>query len=211
MKRWPSPRFGLGTLLLLTALASVVMGVWSSVVKPYREQAAAVARLKQAGATVRIQQAPGSGWRRSLVRWMAGPKAWVEVSGVTLERATLPKRFDQDLGALPFLVELRLDHTDFDDADARGLRGKEHLRILSIRYTRLTDAGVLDSLAGCRSLRHLRLTGLGGVTDEGLLALADLPRLEEIFARWTGATPAAVEAYASTSGSGRLHSDLSCP
>lgn len=210
MRRWLSPRFGLGTLLLLTALASGVMGVWSSVVKPYREQAAAVARLKQVGATVEIQPAAGAGWRRSLVLRMAGAEAWIEVSKVTLEEVTLPERFEEILGALPYLVELRLDRTDFDDADARGLRGKEHLRILSVRYTRLTDTGVL-ALAGCRSLRLVRLTGLGGVTDEGLLALAKLPRLEEVFARWTGATPGVLGAYAAAAGKGRLYSDLSCP
>ncbi|TWU00550.1 hypothetical protein Pla108_15020 [Botrimarina colliarenosi] len=208
MRRWLLPRFRLRSLLVLTAVISVVLAGWEALVRPYRDQAAAVAQLRKEGATVGLERATLSGWRRDVVRWVVGPEALVEAISVELCDVALPEDFSERISSLPFLVDVKLDRTDLDDSDAKALAKKSRLRRLSIRYTRVTDAGIAGSVSQLPALEELRLTGLSGVTDAGLATIAELPALREVYLRWTGATTDGIEAFRASVPGRVVHTQL---
>ncbi|MEN0110976.1 MAG: hypothetical protein AAF805_09655 [Planctomycetota bacterium] len=190
-RRALGPRFGTNALLLLTTAVAVLMGVWAAVVRPYAEQARAVATLREYGAQIELGPAEPSPWRRAMVTTFAGADAyakavtlrWPPDSGALAKSDGLPDGFATMLASMKSLRTVDLDRTDFDDADAAGLAGLTQLEELSLRYTRITDAAIAR-LARCERLRTLRLTGCR-VSDEILSGLAKLPALTEVYARWT--------------------------
>lgn len=209
MKRWLLPRFRLRTLLVLTTIASLALAGWQSLVRPYRDQVAAVANLQKAGATVSIDALSLPAWRKSVLLWSLGPEALIAATSVSLSDGKLPPDFAEQLSSLPFVVELTLDRTDFDDADARALvSSKRQLRRLSLCYTRLTDAGLAASVSELSALEELRLTGLSGVTNAGLASIAELPFLRKAYLRWTAATPEGIDAFRAAVAGRVVHTQL---
>ena len=209
MKRWLLPRFRLRSLLVLTTVASLLLAGWQSLVQPYRDQVAAVANLQKAGATVSIDALALPAWQKQVLLWSLGPEALIAATSVTLCDSKLPSDFAEHLSSLPFVVELTLDRTDFDDEDARAIVGsKRYLRRLSLCYTLVTDAGLHGSVAELSALEELRLTGLGGVTNERLASIAGLPLLREAYLRWTAATPKGIETFRTGVAGRVVHTQL---
>ena len=202
-------RFGLRSLLLLMLLASVVLTLWTRVVRPYSDQASAVAWLRKLGGEVKVAAAIGPAWRRWLVDTMAGQGAFCEVTDLTLTGVDLPDDTANRLSSLRFLERAHLDRTDFDAADATGLAGMTRLETLSARYTGLDDRAA-SVLAALPSLRLLRATSTG-LTDAGLAQLATAPSLEEVYARWTGVTAAGAAAFRDAKPECLLHTHELAP
>jgi Leucine-rich repeat (LRR) protein len=75
------------------------------------------------------------------------------------------------------LLSLQLDGNDFGDSCTEIIAQFQNLESLSLRETRLTNAG-LANLARIRSLRHLNISNTH-VTPDGLECLADL-RLQSV-------------------------------
>lgn len=71
------------------------------------------------------------------------------------------------------------------DADIKPLAGMPGLKALYLRTDKMTDAG-LKTVAACKGLRTLHLSGLGKFTDAGLAALGDLRDLRELTIEHTG-------------------------
>lgn len=186
------PRFGVRSLLVITALCAVLMAAWAQIVRPYAAQAASVGWLRELQAEVVLQKASGAGWTEPLVRSMLGADAFSEATEARLPASELPDDTTGRLSALLYMVNFDADRCTPGDAITLGLRGAKRLEYLSLRYTELSDSGV-KNLAGLPMLERLRLTGNAGVTDEGLIELAKCPSLKEVFVRWTGVTEEGAE------------------
>lgn len=190
--RW-APRFGLRSLLLATTVVCLVFGAWSVYVDPYREQAAAVALIRQLGGTVEMQAANGPVWQAYLVETMVGESSYAEAARVDLQNAQIPDESQAQLSRLPFVQEMNLDRSNADDRAIFALGRAPNLVSLSLRYTAVTDRS-LEKIALFPSLARLRLTG-AGVGDAGLASLAESPALRELFIRWTAATDEGVARF----------------
>jgi internalin A len=78
------------------------------------------------------------------------------------------------------LKRLNLDKCNITDAGLAHVRPLKNLEFLHLGGTRVTDAG-LEHLYGLKNLRHLVVTYLSDVTDDGIEKLQkQLPDLEEI-------------------------------
>lgn len=84
------------------------------------------------------------------------------------------------------LKVLHLRHTKITDAGLRNLRGLNKLRYLYLVGTEVSDAGLVH-LQGLPSLREIRLDGTR-VTDAGLEYLKSLPNLTRLDLRNTKVT-----------------------
>ncbi len=192
MKRRWLPRFGIRTLLILTAICSLLMGFWVRTIKPYADQAASIEWVKAHQGEIILEAAEGPDWHRWLVQTALGKDAFSEAVIVRFDGHELPVDTASRLAALPYLRELKLDYCRFGDAEMRGLAHMDYLVTLSLRYTAVTDEG-LAHVASLPLLKTLRLTGGANVTDVGIVQLAGCPSLRELYVRWTGVTPQGAE------------------
>jgi hypothetical protein len=81
-----------------------------------------------------------------------------------------------------------------DDVLAEILRGAPQVRVLKMRYSQVTDAGLSVLAEKAPYLEHLEIAGMPLVTDVGLKFLEDLPRLDYLYLMDTGATEEAARA-----------------
>lgn len=186
-------RFRLRTVLILTSVCCLLMGVWSAYVQPFQRQLAATKWVVALNGKITSLPAEGPDWQAWLVQRMLGDDAYFHAVGVDLNGVEVPEEAQTNLAALVFVVELSLDGSGVDDQAVNALGKANRLERLSLRYVGVTDEG-LKPLSLLPSLRHLRLTG-ARVTDEGLARLAECPGLEELYIRWTDVTPAGVESF----------------
>jgi hypothetical protein len=96
----------------------------------------------------------------------------------------------------PFTIEMawfgRSQATD--DVLAEILRGAPQVKVLKMRYSQITDAGLALLAEKASYLEHLEIAGMPLVTDVGLKFLEDLPRLDYLYLMDTGATEEAARA-----------------
>lgn len=206
MSRRLIPRFGIRTLLVLTALCSLLMGFWVRAIKPYADQAASIEWVRSLQGNVIIAPAEGPDWHRRLVQTALGRDAYSQAIIVSFDALELPADTAQRLAAMPYLQVLELDYCRFEDAEMRGLAHMDHLATLSLRYTGVTNEG-LKSIASLPCLKTLRLTGGTQVTDVGILRLAGCPSLSELYVRWTGVTQEGAEKLIAQLPECRIYTD----
>jgi hypothetical protein len=92
---------------------------------------------------------------------------------------------------LPSLKVMLLIEQNVTDDDLAALKDWTSLTNLSLRRTKVTDAGLahVEKLTG---LNYLTITGLPGVTDQGLDHLTGLKKLKRIGLQDTAVTPAGI-------------------
>ena len=180
-RRWL--QFSMRTLMLITTLWCVMLGVWSIYVKPYRDQARAWDEVRNLQGEVKTEPAEGGKFHSWLVRVMVGDKRFAIVTEVDLRGKKVSSESFQILSGLPYVQRLYLDHTPMSDSDAALLREMGHLKELSLKYTKISDAG-MKSLRGLPSLNVLYLTGTK-VSDAAVTDLSKLKQLQQLFVRWT--------------------------
>ncbi|WP_425401027.1 hypothetical protein [Aeoliella sp.] len=193
-RRWRFlPRFGIKWLLVFTTLACVFLAAWSVYIDPYRQQQAAVARIRKLEGQVSERNAVGPAWQQWMVETFLGDGSFVLAEQVELHQSEIPDDLREHLGRLPFVEVLKLDGAGIDDRTVAALMPGESVRKLSLRYTRVTDAS-MHAAAQFPHLHTLLLTG-ADVGDEGLEALAANQSLEKLFIRWTNVTEEGVAAF----------------
>lgn len=186
-RRWRFlPRFGLRWLLILTTVVCLGMTAWSIYIDPFRRQSVAVARIRQLGGEVGERTATGPDWQRWMVETFLGKGSFSEAHQVSLHEAEIHEDIRAQLGRLPFVEELKFDGAGIDDRTVAALMPGEHVKSLSLRYTRVTDAS-MNAAARFPHLETLMVTG-ADVTDAGLATLTASPALEQLFIRWTNVT-----------------------
>jgi hypothetical protein len=176
-RRWF--QFSLRTLLLLTALSAVLLGMWTTYVAPYRAQRRAATALQTLGATLNERQADGPAWVRTLV----GEKDFVKVHECWIGFKPISDNDFRHVKALTKLQTLHLMDLDISDAGLAHLKGLTNLRTLTLYKIQVTDAG-LAHLKGLTNLHLLVVANETQVTDAGLADLKKaLPNLDIIYAR----------------------------
>jgi hypothetical protein len=159
------PRFRLRTLLVLTTLVCVWLGI--SMERKYREERA-----------IRIIAAAGGGY--------GGQFSWfypfrsvnvVSFSGQKFTDARLADVADA-LAELPSLEYLQIVQTSVTDAGLAAIRGIDGVHQLDLWGTPITDAGI-EHLVEMHNLRHLDVSATL-ISDKGVARLADLHHLETL-------------------------------
>ncbi|MBS0203898.1 MAG: hypothetical protein JSS49_13415 [Planctomycetes bacterium] len=106
----------------------------------------------------------------------------------------------QYLAALPNLKRLDLMGTQMTPADFETVGKLPAIEALILdNVTELSDVG-LDQLCNASSLKVLQLNGCNGLSDRGLLALAKVPGLEELYLARVNVTGVGFAAAASKGG-----------
>lgn len=187
------PRFGIRGLLIFTTFCCLMLAAWSVYVDPFRQQATAVARIRQLDGEVEERAATGPGWQQWLVKKFLGEDAFTEAYRVVLKNVKVPEEMQTQLGRLPYVQHLELDGAEIDDRLVRSLLPGEQLEHLSLRYTNITNNS-LAAAARFPQLRTLKVTG-AEVGDDGFLLLADNGSLQELFIRWTNVTEEGVAEF----------------
>ena len=187
-------QFRIRTMLLLTAVVAVWIGLHCQAAKQQRESRAAMERL--GGWVYYDYQFPGGNFSASATspvpQWLRDAlgedffHSVVEVNLVYNDR--VPQRLDNAqvsdealryLGAFPKLRNLLLKGTQATD---EGLRHVGQLNRLETLYmwdaTAVSDAGIAH-LRGLKRLRTIHCNR-SKITDESLRILATLPALEEL-------------------------------
>lgn len=184
-RRWL--RFSLRTVLLVITLGALLLG-WR--VSQVRRQQAAVARIVEAGGSVRYRfdrprfgQTHESGrpiltgpaWMRRLM----GDEGFQVVHAVDLPGTRKDQELMELISSFRQLEALAAYGGHLCDRDLRHLARLTELRRLCIDSHRITDRGLVH-LAGLHNLetldlRHARLT------DEGLRHLAAMTQMEVLF------------------------------
>jgi Leucine-rich repeat (LRR) protein len=148
------------------------------------------------GGRIEIEDQPLSDADLEALRGLEGVRTLI-LDGGAISDAGL-----EVIATLPDLQHLRVRHSQITDAGVAALSACERLRVLNLPQANLTPDGVL-TLRQVDSLRQLRLGGDGKVdlsrsvaqlhqlravhlinvpvSDEGLRALASLPRLESLY------------------------------
>lgn len=201
-----TPRFGLLSLLGITTLVAVLLGVWSVAVRPYADQARAIDSLRRAGAELTVEAATGPGWERVLIQTSLGADAYCTVVSLSWRNADLPDDFRFLLSSLKGLKGIDLDRSSFNDQHALALSQLTDLQAVFVRYTKLTDEGAA-TIAKLPKLQAAFLTG-NRVGDQGLQAFIGAPALKELYARWIDATPEAVAAFRTARPDCELHTHV---
>jgi hypothetical protein len=187
------PRFGLKTLILGLAVASVLLGVFALYLEPVRTQVRALARLKKYGCEVSYDtRQPEWLWKLAGDGFYLKPVA-LKFEGVSLGHAQvadlclfgdlkgLSIQDSQVAGDLKWITSLpQLVMLGFDRCPIDGIvdvRGYSQLKKLDLRFTNV-DAVLVD---GCIALESIDLRGTP-VTDGMVEAIcrARLPRLETL-------------------------------
>lgn len=83
------------------------------------------------------------------------------------------------LAKLPKLVNLSLRLPQFEDQDLAALAGLAHLESLHLEETAVSNPGIHEFLPPLNVIR-LSLVGNKSIGDDGLTALARMPKLEEL-------------------------------
>lgn len=176
-------RFSLRGLLVAMTVCCLAMGGWSTYVKPYRDQAAALGKLTKLGVATQSVSAQGPEWQRWLVETMVHPTAYMHVVRADLRSRPLTAAEAQHLFGLSHLEELYLDHSELDAAGAALVGGFQNLRTLSLTYAGLDDAefALMDALP---SLETLYLTG-NPISERSASKLRAMPNLRTLYVRWT--------------------------
>ena len=190
-------QFRITTLLVLTAIIAIWLGVQANRARDERRGAAAV---RDAGGTVRFDYQysddgsltadatpPGA----KVIRKAVGDEYFTRV----VEANANTQRFtNSDLAQLEGLKELRslrVFETDITDEGIRSLEQLERLEVVDLRNNHVTDAG-LAILGKATKLKKLLLDGTK-VTDEGLAHLKELHNLEVLFLSYTSVGDSGLE------------------
>lgn len=198
------PRFNLKWLLLILTLASIPFAIWGRFVEPYRQQAAAMARLNSLEAwngsndrntvsKIDFAQPDGAAWRHQLVETVVGAGSCIEVTLLRLPAETSEADAAYILSRMPFLKLVGLERTKLSDRTLRCVAAMPELAVLELPYCDLSD-DEMAVLSSSRSIERLTLTG-NALTDAALPALAQLEKLQGLYLRWTNVTAPGVEAF----------------
>ena len=166
-RRWF--QFSLRTLLVLLVASAVLLG--------WRVQRARMNRQREAAAERAAAEIQELGGYVVCTYKELRPATWLE------ELFDDPGGADDPVGVLGGGVELHAGFADTDAVLTEHLKALTHLRILDLRYTNVTDAG-LKHLEGLTKLTWLDLIDTK-VTDAGLEHLKRLTKLRQL---WLGAT-----------------------
>jgi hypothetical protein len=172
-------RYVLRTLLVLLVII-VFACSWpiANRITEIRRQKAAVAQLRELGATV----------KHDYERFAAcdfNPEP--ESIGSQLMRLAFG---DDSVGAVE---DVDLDSEKVTDADLQLLRGMDRLRSLALGRAKITDAGI-DTIAELQQLEFLYFLGTP-VTDGGLRKIARLAQLQTLVLNRTKVTDAGMENF----------------
>ena len=157
--------FSLRTLLILTLVSSVVLGVLGARARTARKQKQAVDKILELGGSVRYDGSYSLN-RGGLIRALM-PSSWEQ---------PLRQRLGNDY--FDTVVEVDFFRAGIDDQSIEVLRGVPNIEILHLGMTKITD----NALWEVRNLKYLRRLTLQvtRVTDEGLPRLKKLKRLEYV-------------------------------
>ena len=204
-------QFGLGTLLLLVLLGTMI---WAAIaiqrakkrdLAEANRQHEAVRAIASSGGIVlydfeddsRYVDKTPTDTRTSLVMWLhsiLGADMFADV--VKVHTGTSPTLVMTDatlthLEQLPRLRLVELTATKITDEGLRHLEGLTQLHSLSLTHTNITGSG-LRHLKGLSQLQSLDLTGTK-VTDAGLEHLIGLTQLTELTLSYTDVSDTAVD------------------
>lgn len=171
---------------MMMVACSLLLGVWTVYVQPFRNQQQVREQLADAGVPFEIEQAMGSAFQRWLVTTVLGESAFVDVTSVDLRESKADEATLVALRYLPRLKQLLADGVPITEEAILGLQACGELRELSLRHTPVDDE-LAATLGRLPQLELLFLTGTS-VSDDGLQELARSPKLKELFVRWTPVT-----------------------
>jgi len=170
-RRWF--QFSLATLLLLTLVCALVLGLW---VAPAERQRRAVAFVESVGGYEEYaDEALAPAWIRE---WL-GPDYFQSVRVVSLYQTGVSDTGLAHLEGLTALEMLALNGTLVSDVGLAHLQGLTALELLYLFSTEVSDAG-LAHLKGLTALEWLDLHGTQ-VSDAGLVHLEELTALKELY------------------------------
>ncbi len=167
-------QFSVRTLFVVLLVCGLLMGAWSAYVKPYRDQARAIAGFKKLGGKVQVEPIQGS----ALLGWLVGDEDYVRVVDVNLERSNAVDADLEPLRTFEDLRKLRLSETAITNDGLAAIAGLKDLEFLALVNTRISDDG-LRHVSGLTSLNrlYLRQTDVG---DAGLVHLRPLVNLQHL-------------------------------
>lgn len=187
-------KFRISTMLLLTGILGIWLGVVANRAKDERQGTAAI---RDAGGSVKFdyQYADDGEFIRNakppapeVIRKAIGEEYFTNV----VEAEANTQQFtNQDLSQLKGLKELRslrIFETDVTDEGIRSLEALKRLEVVDLRNNDVTDAG-LAILGKFTSLKKLLISGTN-VTDEGVAHLSELHNLEVLFLSGTSVSDA---------------------
>ncbi len=201
-------RFSLRLMLLMMTLVAGVFAVWSSLIEPYRRQAAAVERvgelhssntqlfgaiLGQPGVSGLVVEndASDSLWHKSLVEFAVGEKQFVKVRELKMPPGTKDTDLTFVLARLPYLKSVELSKSDVSVTAASLLGKMPELESLTASQSNISDEAITQ-LTQSQSIESMRLTS-NPITDEAVSSLERMKSMQEIFLRWTKMTPDGAE------------------
>jgi hypothetical protein len=167
------PRFQLRSLFILISLTAVGLGVWQTLLRPYRSQAEAFALLAKLKPEIETR-AGGPEWLHGI----AGADKFQDVVMVKLEHHKLQDADLAPLARLPQLERLYLAGTPLTDKGMAHLAPLHKLQRLSLWGTKITDEG-LKHLRECRDLEVLDIHDTR-LTKGCLVHLQEMPHLREL-------------------------------
>jgi hypothetical protein len=113
----------------------------------------------------------------------------------------------------PFNIEMAWFESQqaTDEVLTEILRGAPQVRVLKMRNSDVSDAGLAELAEKAPYLEHLEISGMPLVTDVGLMFLEDLERLDYLYLMDTGATEEAARAFEEKMGLGSLTFKINAP
>lgn len=172
-------RIGLKTLLIFVTLFCSALAFWTTQIRPYRDQYAAMQMVSKLGGNYTGENLGNAGLRGWLVRMIVDPAAFVRIDTVDLRDVKFENDSVSRLSAFEQLRQLDMDRSTIGDDGLKYLNGLKHLQHLSLRRCNLSDAGIA-ALREMPDLTLLRLTG-NPISDDSvdrLKSYLSLKRLE---------------------------------
>ena len=202
-------RFSLRLLLAMVTLAAILLAGWSTLIEPYRRQAAGFDRLNdllpppptgafpftpppaiQPSVETKFEPMEDS-WHRRLVELAMGRDAALKVRAIRIPSGTKEEDLRFILTRMRFLTSIHVSETTVSEEIAKSLARLPELEQLFAVRSKLSDAAIAE-LSQSKSIKMMTLTA-NPFGDESVVSLARMKQLDEVFLRWSKMTPRGVE------------------
>ena len=198
-------RFSLKTVLILTTILCVWVGLWAHRARQQREAVAYLRAVDKLSVT--YDQSQSDSWAPQSIRKLLGDDYFMNVTGVHLQSEVSEKgaaEIFSQLQKLRGLRQLVLHNWELNDEDIGHLVELNQISALILSELRKSpSADGMRRLAGMTNIRELYLSGswlnndhlrqvarfpsveklslsIANIDDEGLKTLVDCPRLEHL-------------------------------
>ncbi len=177
--------------MIVVTAAAILLAGWSTLIEPYRRQAAGLDRLSDLYPPSASFATPSNSiedsWHRILIEFAVGEEAALKIRAIQIPGGTNEEDARFILSKMRFLSSVDVSETNVSEDVARILAGMPELTELFAVRSNIGDAAIAE-LSRSDSIRTMRLTA-NPFGDESVVSLAGMQQLDEIFLRWTKITP----------------------